>query len=313
MIKLTAEQRAREMEIAEKMVDFDWYSKRPADQEKLTQYADTVYDIFYDRLTGTDQVPAIFNYVKGKAGVKIKARRNYGGKVFERSYGEFKRVSHIKTTHYSMTTTPAAVHLDPTVEELRAGIILPSELAEMAVDAIKYHRLKMIWSTLKTALPSTDSDLCTNLGTSITQSDLDTAIDTLGDKAMITAIWGRRPYIGQIFNFSGYDGGTGYPDSVKEELHRRGALNFYKGIPVFLLPEARDEVYTADATDTGNLFLITNKREYNRFVEVTPPEQKYEVTIQDGRFHLIYDIEDGFAVWETRWMHRGWDGTAGNA
>lgn len=302
----------RQSEIEAQMVDldFDWTSERGADIDKRYAYADTIYQGVKHAVDTTNPLPALFETVRGEAGKKIKAKRHYGGKVYERSYGEYKRVSHFKSKFYTMSTSAKALHIAVSIEELKAGVVTTSELQAEATRAILFHKVSNVWKTLKTALPTSNTALTTNLSSAtLIQSALDTAVRDFGDKYQIQGIVGRQKFLWPITNFSGYDGSTGYSEAVKLELYQRGMIGKYKGTDIFSLQDLSDEQYGTSAVDAGNIFIVGAEKGFNRYVEVTPLTSTNEVSRSTNMFHLYFDFEDGYAIWEPKFMYRLWDGT----
>lgn len=289
----------------QKDLAFDWYS--PKNSDKLMALADTVYELVTDTVLAVNPIPSLFDTKQGELGKKIAGIRNYGGKVYERTYGEYKRASVIKSESFTMTTKPKAIHLTVAVEELKAGVITLAELAEMATQAILYNKIYNAWAALKDACPTTDSTLYTAVGTSLTQATVDSQIGTYKDKwGAIAGIFGRSVALDKAWAFSGvgmYAGG--FPESMKEELYKQGVLSVYRGVPLFGIPDFSDEITGTSAIDSSTLFIIASgKKKFNRYCEVTPVTQATKVEPLDGTYHLIYDFEDGFAIWKTKYCHR---------
>lgn len=305
---LTLADRQKFAEAQVKDYNFDWFSQRDSDVAKRMVVADTVYQLVSDQVNTTNPLPAIFEYQRGEAGKRIKAKRHYGGKVYERSYGEYKKASSFGVKFYTMSTSAKALHIEVPVEELKAGIITLPELAEQAAQAILYYKVSTVWKTLKTALPTSDTTVCTNVGTTLTQASLDTALRNMRDKYEIQGIFGRYSFLSQVVNYSGYGGSPRWPDETLMEMHKRGMIGQYMGVPIFTMSELRDEWYNTVAVDAANAFIIASKRDFNRYVEVTPLGRSEKIEPLDGTWHLIFDFEDGYALWETKYLHRLWNG-----
>lgn len=305
---ITLADRQKFAEAQVKDYNFDWFSQRDSDVAKRMVVADTVYELVNDMVNTTNPLPAIFEYQRGEAGKKIKAKRHYGGKVYERSYGEYKKASSFGVKHYTMTTSAKALHIEVPVEELKAGIITLPELAEQAAQAILYYKVSTVWKTLKAAYSTSDTTVTTNVGTTLTQSSLNSALRTMRDKYEIQGIFGRYSFLSQITSYSGYGASNDWPEAVKMEMHQRGMIGQYMGVPIFTMSELRDEWYNTSAIDASNAFIVARKRDFNRYVEVTPLSRSEKIEPLDGTWHLIFDFEDGYAIWETKYMHRLWDG-----
>jgi hypothetical protein len=290
----------------QKDLNFDWYSHRSADQEKLMAVADTVYELVTDTVTAVNPIPYLFDTKSGELGKKIAGIRNYGGKVYERSYGEYKRVSVIKSESFTMTTKAKALHFSVSVEELKAGVITLAELAEMASTAILYNKIKNAWDTLVAACAG--SAYHTDCGTTLTEATVDTVLRTKKDTwGSIAGIWGRNSLLDYTWSFSGVGGSAagGFPETMKEELYRQGMLSVYRGVPIMGIPDFSDEISGTSAISATECFIIASgKKKFNRYCEVTPVTQSTKVEPLDGTFHLVYDFEDGFALWKAKYVHK---------
>jgi hypothetical protein len=256
-------------------------------------------------VTAINPIPFLFDTKTGELGKKIAGIRNYGGKVYERTYGEYKRASVIKSESFTMTTKAKALHFAVSVEELKAGVITLPELAEMASQAILYNKIKNAWDTLVAATSATANH--TDVGTTLTQATIDSTIRTYKDQwGDIAGVWGRSVLLDNVWAFSGVGSvAGGFPESMKEELYRQGLLTVYRGVPIMGIPDFSDEITSTSAISATEAFIIASgKKKFNRYVEVTPITQSTKVEPLDGMFHLVYDFEDGFAIWKVKYVHR---------
>lgn len=302
--------RAEEVEFQRQALNFNLLSQRPADVERLHLYADTVYQLVIDRVERINPIPYIFDVVQGEPGKKIKIKESWGGEVFERSYGEYKRKTRIERDWHEMSTSPKSVHFETAAEDLKTGVVTTTELAQMAADAIVHHKIKMAWKVLKDAVPTTDATYSTDTSGDLIYSDLDTEIKDLDDKYEIGLILGRRSFLFPIVTFTGYDNSSGYPEEVKRELHQRGMLDRYRGIPILGLREHKNELTGKVACDAGNIFILAANKGWNRFVEVAPVTPTLKTEPEDGTIHFIYDYEDGAAVWKPQFIRRLYNSSA---
>lgn len=296
-------ERKKLVEAQQQDLDFDWYSPRAEDIEKRMAVADTVYQLVTDTLNTVNPLPMLFESATGELGKKIRDYRTYGGRVYERTYGEYKKASPFKREYFTISTSPKTLHWEWPVEDIQAGAVTLPEIAEMSARAILFYKVKLAWDTMKAAVPTTGA-YSTDVGASLTQSSLDTVIRAAGDQFEIAGIIGRHVFVSNITTYSGYDHSTGFPESVKEELHRRGMQSIYRGIPVFPLMDMQDELANQSAMDSTTAFIVARNKSFNRYVEVTPLKSVSEVRPSDGTFHLYYDFEDGFALWKPKYVRR---------
>lgn len=297
----------REALVAAQRTDFqnlDWLSHKTSDMAKKEIFADTVYNQVTTLVNTVNPIPMIFDRVTGEAGKKIVGKRIFGGQVFERSYGEFKRKSSFKTVYYTMTTSAKSISFSWPVEELRNGIVTLADIIESCTQAIIYHKVKLAWDTLKDAILSTDSTNNTNVGGTLTQSSLDGAIKSQSDKWRIAGIIGRRSYLDTALTFSGGSGADLMPESIKEDAWRRGLMQVYHGAPIFALPQLKDEITGALAMDASTCFIVSEYKGFNRYVEVAPVTSSNWITYETGEYNQAFDWEDGFAVWDNTFLHR---------
>jgi hypothetical protein len=296
-----------------KSLNFNWFDKRPASQEKITEFADLIYQRVQDQVNAVNPVNLMFDTQQGELGKRIRFKETVGGRVYTRSYGEYKKASPMKSTFFNISTTPKSLHLWWPIEDIKAGVILTSEMIDMATKAIMHYRTKLMWETLKDGILSSDATYCSTSAT-LSAGALTTALLSLADTCQVQAIVGRKSYLGPIITFTGYDNTTGYPDTVKDQIHNQGWLSSFAGTPVIGLETYEDELTGAVAIDAGNIFIIGSKaKKWNRWVEVTPISYASEAIPSNSTFHLYYDFEDGFAIWKPKYMRRIWDGTAANA
>ena len=305
---ITSAQREELVKAQQADLNFDWFDQRGASIDKRYAVADTIFEIVKTTVDYTNPIPALFNVQRGEAGKKIKAKRLYGGVVYERSYGEYKKVSMFKNTFYTLTTTPKALHISVPVEELQAGVVTIPELADAAAKAILFHKVNMVWKTLYAATTTSGTNY-TNVGASLTQSSLDTAIKTMADRHDLAGLFGRRKFLDPILTYSGYNSGGIYSPAMIDEITARGFLGQYRGVNLYPMQALKDEARALTTPTDGVAFLIAKNKDYNRYVEVTPLTTTNKVEQDDGSFHLYFQWEDGFAIWESEYIHRIWDGS----
>jgi hypothetical protein len=295
------------LERAEQMkgLNFDWFDRRPATSEKIAEYADIIYERVSDQVQAYNPIDLLFSTQQGELGKRLRFKETFGARVYHRTYGEYKKSSPIKSTFYTISTSPKSLHLAWPVEDIKAGIILTSEMVEMATKAILYFRMKIMWDTLKDAVVSTNSVSYSSFTGNVPQSTLSSAINGLADYSAVQAIIGRRSLLAPIITFTGYDNATGYSDEVKQQIHNTGWLTTYIGNMVIGLEAFEDDLTGSAAIDDDNIFVIGSKtKNWNRWVEVSPLSQAIETKPEDGSFHIYYDFEDGFAVWKTKYIRR---------
>jgi len=301
---LTSKDRQAEVELQKKALNFDWYAQAGPDLQKRLAFANTVYEGIMQQIDETNPIPLIFNVRPGSLGTRIRVKEISGAKVYERAYGEFKRVSRLRASVHTITTMSRALHLEETVEELKAGIVTTSDLIEAGRLAVLRDKIGLMRTTMEAAI-GTSSAYATDYGAALSQSELDTEIKAVAATKEVGAILGPMGVLQGITEFAGYDGSTGYAESVKEELHRRGMLGVYRGIPVIAIRNSQDEAYgNVDLWSTTDIWICPADRSFTRFAEEQGATQTSRVQPDDGTFHLYIDYRDGAALWKTAWFRR---------
>ena len=128
---------------------------------------------------------------------------------------------------------------------------------------------------------------------------LNSAIASLADYDVdAITIVGRYSVLNPISGF------TGYADEALEEIRKKGGLGRYRGADIVRLKYLADEVYGGVPFETSSIFLASNDKSFNRYVEAKPIERQSWIEPLDKTIHWTFDFEDGAAIWKLKYGHR---------
>jgi hypothetical protein len=283
--------------------DIDPNNRGSVTADKVEAVAETIYQKVKRGVKTFNPVPLFMNVVPGTLGKTVEAHEVEGGKMYSRTYGGYMRVSRLRHQTYTVTTAPESIHLEIPVEALKTGRYTVADLTFAATQAILRYKIRLAFDTYVAAYPTGATGFVTNCSsTAVTNTLLNGAIDSLADYDVdsITVI-GRYSALTPITDF------TGYSDNALEEIRRQGGLGKYRGADLVKLKYVVDEVYGNVPFETTSIFLVSNEKNFNRYVEVKQPEKQAWISPGDKMFHLTFDIEDGAAIWKQKFGHRLYD------
>ena len=253
-------------------------------------------------------IPLMYDVKSGELGKQIEAHEVSGGKVYQRAYGGFMRISGLKHATYTMTTTPQAVHFQIPLEQFKVGRYTMADLTFAAATAILRYKTKLAYDTFVTAYTGGGSYTTDAASGSITAAMVNAAINGLSDQNVSDiTIFGRFSKLTPINDFVGTATVSGYPDSKLEELHKLGLIMQYRGAKVLAVKYDADEVYATEAFGTTSIFLLSNEKNFNRYTEVKKMEKSVWIDPKDKTFHFQIDFEDGAAIWKKQFGWRIYD------
>ena len=267
--------------------------------DKLAEIAETIYSKVKRTVKVYNAVPDFMTVMPGELGKTVEAHEIKGGKVYNRAYGGYMRISQLKQETYTITTKPAAVHFKVPVEQLKTGRITVADLVFAASQAILRYKVGLAFDTFVAAYGS-GSGYATNCNSvAITSLVLNAAIDALAaqDVESINVI-GRYSKLTPISDF------TGFADVALEEIRQRGLIGRYRGADIQRVKYAADEVYGTVPFATSSIFLTSNEKSFARYVEVKEIERSTWIDLSDKTYHLTFDFEDGAAIWKLQYGHR---------
>lgn len=305
---LTSEDREEEAGIQRaELGGVNFYAHRGPDFEKVEVFAETIFSnitLLEDKKARPRLVDTMFDVRPGQYGKIYRFRRFFGGKVFERSYGGYKRRSTIRAEHYTLSTYPRSLVIEIAVEDLKAGIITASDIVVILMQAVERHKVGLAWSTWTTAL-AVGGAFCDDYTGNVSQDELNTVINEVADITDPGVIIARRTLLTPIVSFLGYDATTGYSEKTKEEIHSSGFLGGYSGVTLAPIKSWAEELYDDQAVIPATDILILPKDlSLTRFAEVGGLQRSSRVEQDTSEMIFYVDLEDGAAIFETKYARR---------
>ena len=286
-------------ETMDAFADIDPSRMNAATLDKVDAIAEMIYTRVKRGVKTFNPIPLFMNVVPGQLGKTVEAHEIEGGKVYSRTYGGYMRVSKLRHVTYTVETKPQAVHLELPVEALKTGRYSVADLVFAATQAILRFKIRLAFDTYVAAYPTGATGFVSNASGPITSTVLDSAIDTLADYDIDSiTVLGRYSSLTPISNF------TGYADTALEEVRKQGGFGRYRGSDLIKLKYVVDEKYANVPWDTSSLFLVSNEKNFNRYVEVKGLERTSWIEPKDKTFHITFDFEDGAAIWKQKYGHR---------
>jgi len=287
-------------ETMETFADIDPNRKTAEQLAKVDAIAETIYENLKRGVKMYNAVPSYMDVRKGTIGKTIEAYETKGGKVYNRAYGGYMRVSELRKEKFTLTTKPAAVHISLPVEALKTGRYSAADVVFAATQAILLYKNRLAFDTFVAAYTTGSTGFVTNANSvAITDTVLKSAIDTLADYDVDSmTILGRYSVLTPISDF------TGYADVALEEIRKKGYLGRWRGADILRLKYVVDEVYGGVPFDTSSIFVVSNEKSYARYVEAKPIERQSWIDPKDKTIHWTFDFEDGAAIWKLKYAHR---------
>lgn len=241
----------------------------------------------------------MYDVKKGKLGTTLEAHEIQGGKVYNYAYGGFRNISRLEHQTYTVTTKPAAVHFSVPVEQMQAGRYTLPDLTFAASQAILAYKIRLgfdAWVSKYT----TSSSYVTNANSArITATVLNSAIDTLADMDVNNInVIGRYSSLSNVSNF------TGFSDKALEEIRMKGGLGKYRGANIVKIKYWVDQRYATVPWATSSVVLASDVKNFNRYCEIGGIKKSAWIDPAYGMFHIIFQFEDGCAIWKPQYGHR---------
>lgn len=268
---------------------------------KVDAIAETIYQKLQRGVKYYNAVPLYMDVRSGDIGKTLEAYETKGGKVYNRAYGGYMRVSELRKEKFQLTTKPAAVHIALPVEALKTGRYTAADVVFAATQAIILYKNRLAFDTFVAAYDTGQTGFVTNANSvALTDTVLKSAVDTLADYAEVGSInvIGRYSVLTPIMDF------TGYADAALEEVRKMGWLGRYRGAGILPLKYVVDEVYGGVPFDTSSVFVVSQDKSYARYVEAKPIERQSWIEPKDKTIHWTFDFEDGCAIWKLKYAHR---------
>lgn len=287
-------------ETKEIFAGLDPNSNTAATLAKVDAIAETIYEKLKRGVKMYNAVPQYMDVRKGEIGKTLEAYETKGGKVYNRAYGGFMRISELRKEKFTLETKPAAVHIALPVEALKTGRYAAADVVFAATQAIILYKNRLAFDTFVSAYTTGSTGFVTNgNGVALTDTVLKGAIDSLADYDVSSmTVLGRYSVLTPISDF------TGYADEALEEIRKKGYLGRWRGADILRLKYVVDEVYGGVPFDTSSVFVISNEKSYARYVEAQPITRQSWIEPKDKTIHWTFDFEDGAAIWKLKYAHR---------
>lgn len=270
---------------------------------KVDAIAETIYENLKRGVKMYNAVPSYMDVRKGEIGKTLEAYETKGGKVYNRAYGGYMRISELRKEKFTLVTKPAAVHISLPVEALKTGRYSAADVVFAATQAIVLYKNRLAFDTFVAAYDTGQTGYVTNAnGVALTNTVLKSAIDSLADFDVDSmTVLGRYSVLTPISDFSGYS------DVALEEIRKKGFLGRWRGADILRLKYVVDEVYGDVPFDTDSVFVVSNEKSYARYVEAKAIERQSWIEPKDKTIHWTFDFEDGAAIWKLKYAHRIYD------
>ncbi len=270
---------------------------------KIDAIAETIYENLKRGVKMYNAVPSYMDVRKGAIGKTLEAYETKGGKVYNRAYGGYMRISELRKEKFTLVTKPAAVHISLPVEALKTGRYSAADVVFAATQAIVLYKNRLAFDTFVSAYDTGQTGFVTNAnGAALTNTVLKSAIDTLADYDVSSmTVLGRYSVLTPISDF------TGYADEALEEIRKKGFLGRWRGADILRLKYVVDEVYGGVPFDTSSVFVVSNEKSYARYVEAKSIDRQSWIEPKDKTIHWTFDFEDGAAIWKLKYAHRIYD------
>lgn len=287
-------------ETMETFADIDPNRKTAEQLAKIDAIAETIYENLKRGVKMYNAVPSYMDVRKGVIGKTLEAYETKGGKVYNRAYGGYMRISELRKEKFTLVTKPAAVHISLPVEALKTGRYSAADVVFAATQAIVLYKNRLAFDTFVAAYTTGSTGFVTNANSvAITDVVLKSAIDSLADYDVDSmTVLGRYSVLTPISDF------TGYADVALEEIRKKGFLGRWRGADILRLKYMVDEVYGGVPFDTSSVFVVSNEKSYARYVEAKPIERQSWIEPKDKTIHWTFDFEDGAAIWKLKYAHR---------
>lgn len=266
------------------------------------EIAATIVNLIQQEVVNVDPLPFLVNEVTGDI------RNNYvwqeldsSLRVVSRSYGSKPLSQRLSFKEIAMSTTMKEVGVEVPLEEVFGGRITPSLAASEMALAIARFRIGNTLDLIDAAVPATTNDRTGVSGytlryvesTTLTQANLDKAIDGLQDNGGDVTVLGRHVAMApSIRHF------TGFGLNTTDELAIKGVIGTYHGANIVTLKDPyvrrtadhlirKDRMYLSSGTK-GALYMTKPVDFLNyAFVDARTATFGTGIRLEDGV--LMYD------------------------
>lgn len=258
------------------------------------EIAETIAIYIDENFNKFDIAPYLFNYRNFKLGDKPEFRLRKKG---IKAYWQAPNSSTPKSRNYQEVLTmefdSLSVRPECLLDEITAGRIAGfAELVTDAMEAMQNAIASRVFKILGQVYNEVgNSEMFIECTTSLEQSALDTAIDTVTYKTgKLPVIMGDYLLIKQITKFDGYT------EEAREEIRKTGKLGVYNGATLMYLPEVLDPVTKKPIVPKNRLYCVSSKIGYAGTYGNAKAGQ--EKSIEDWTWNARIDKEWGCTVTE---------------
>lgn len=302
LLKATAEGKKTQAELRElqrEALDFQWFSNRDSSVEKLEAFGNHVYQRVAQEVELYNPLDLFYDMVPGELDTELEFSEVIGyGRVYDWAYGTVRKASSLTQTAWTVRQSPRAMHFRIPVQKLQTGRLMVSDLVSAAAKGILVHKISLGLNVFNANFPALGAFTTDLNNAAIGQNGLDAAIRRIRGVCDIRAIVGSARALFPLDSLAGYDA-LGFDDATKAELHRKGVLGMFRGIPVIRIKDFTDERYNVNPISNTDIYIVpvTEKARYNVYSEIgsTRPEPP-QTHQEDQTVSLYWQWEDGAAV-----------------
>jgi len=282
------------------------FAGRTAVREKLYEIGVKVFSKVEQALNLYDPIPQMFHTATYGIGEQPEIHEVSGGRVYERSYGAYARMSRLTQTTYTLTPYGFAIHLAEPLETLQSGRITAADVSFAIAKEVLARRIRFGYDTYIAAL-GTDANQTVNESGALTDTNVKLAIRKVNKLADVTSCTLVGAYVDlvQVADFNTVTDMWGlFPESLKEEVARRGVIGQYSGAMILPIKYWTDDRYAYEPFPSGSVFAVSNEMGWNEFANFGSARTDSWISPEDGMVHWLYDFKIGAAVWKIKYLFR---------
>jgi len=282
------------------------FLNRPKTQERILEIGEKVFDKVQRVISLEDPIPMMFHTKSYGIGEKPEIHDVYGGRVYERAYGAYARMSRLTQDTYTLNPFQFAIHIAEPLEQLQSGRITVADITFAISQAVLARRVRFAYDTFISAY-GTNATYTTNVGGALDEPNFRSAVRKVAKFSDVnqTRVIGNYVDVVQVADFNNASGKYDlFSDEAKELVRRQGALDVYSGAVIIPIKYWADDRYGFQAFEAGSIFVISNELGWNEFAEFGDVRQDTWVSPGDGMVHYLYVFNIGAAVWKLKYGHR---------
>jgi len=275
--------------------DFDWYSRLDKNVEQLEAFGSFVYKKVHDEITVSNPLDLFYEFDSGTLDSEYEVQFVTGGRVYDWAYGATRRRSPLKMQSWNVLQTPRQMAFEVEIQKLKTGRVLVADMVREAARAILAHKVKTGIDAFLASYVAGTTNTVNAASADITATVLESALRPTRGLAPTKAIVGHATALYPLTALAGYDASSGYPESAKEELHKKGMIGTYLGVPIVQLMDYTDPFYLDNPIATTNVWVVPNSdKQFNTYLEYGEVTPEPPETIQNQQLVALYWYwEDG--------------------